>query len=89
LPAPATGTPGSGRPITHDVAAPGGGVTDVRLGELLVSCGTLREAGAATMAQDEQSSPVSGMPKEAIRLGAVNTVLPLSRIAQTIVDFGG
>jgi chemotaxis response regulator CheB len=28
------------------------------------------------------------MPKEAIRLGAVKTVLPLSRIAQTIADWG-
>jgi two-component system chemotaxis response regulator CheB len=49
----------------------------------------MREAGAATMAQDEESCVVFGMPKEAIQLGAVNTVLPLSRIAQTIVDWGG
>jgi two-component system chemotaxis response regulator CheB len=49
----------------------------------------MREAGAATMAQDEESCVVFGMPKEAIRLGAVKTVLPLSRIAQTIADWGG
>jgi two-component system chemotaxis response regulator CheB len=48
----------------------------------------MREAGAATMAQDEESCVVFGMPKEAIRLGAVKTVLPLSRIAQTIADWG-
>jgi two-component system chemotaxis response regulator CheB len=40
----------------------------------------LREAGAATIAQDEASSIVFGMPREAIRLGAAQRVLPLDRI---------
>jgi two-component system chemotaxis response regulator CheB len=48
----------------------------------------MREAGAATMAQDEASCVVFGMPKEAIRAGAVKSVLPLSRIAQAIIDWG-
>ncbi len=48
----------------------------------------MREAGAATMAQDEASCVVFGMPKEAIRIGAVEGVLPLSRIAQAIIDWG-
>jgi two-component system chemotaxis response regulator CheB len=49
----------------------------------------MREAGAATAAQDEASCVVFGMPKEAIALGGAKTVLPLSRIAQAIVDWGG
>lgn len=46
----------------------------------------MREAGARTVAQDEQSCVVFGMPKEAIQLGAVKEVLPLSRISSVIVS---
>ncbi len=41
----------------------------------------MKRAGATTLAQDEASSAVFGMPKEAIRLGAVDHVLPLNHIA--------
>jgi two-component system chemotaxis response regulator CheB len=41
----------------------------------------MKRAGAATIAQDEASCIVFGMPKEAIDLGAVDVVLPLRRIA--------
>ena len=41
----------------------------------------LKEAGAHTIAQDEETSVVFGMPREAIRTGAVRQVLPLHRIA--------
>ena len=41
----------------------------------------LRQAGAATFAQDEASSVVWGMPGTAVALGAVQEVLPLSQIA--------
>jgi two-component system chemotaxis response regulator CheB len=41
----------------------------------------LKEAGALTAAQDEASCIVFGMPKEAIRMGAAGTVLPLDDIA--------
>ena len=41
----------------------------------------LKQAGAATVAQNEASSVVFGMPKEAIRRGAVDRVLPLSGMA--------
>ena len=41
----------------------------------------MSEAGAATIAQDEASCVVFGMPKEAITRGAVNIVVPLERIA--------
>ena len=45
----------------------------------------LREAGARTLAQDEATSVVYGMPKEAARLDAVDKVLPLTAIAPEIV----
>lgn len=43
------------------------------------------DAGAHTVAQDEQSCVVFGMPKVAIQLGGVKIVLPLTRIHETIV----
>ncbi|HLY41989.1 MAG TPA: chemotaxis response regulator protein-glutamate methylesterase [Terracidiphilus sp.] len=45
----------------------------------------LRQAGAATIAQDEASCVVFGMPKEAIRLGGVDRVMPLGAIAGAIL----
>jgi two-component system, chemotaxis family, protein-glutamate methylesterase/glutaminase len=44
----------------------------------------MRQAGAPTVAQDEASCVVFGMPKEAIRLGAASEVLPLSGMAHWI-----
>lgn len=41
---------------------------------------TMHDAGAQTIAQDEESSVVFGTPKEAIALGAVDRVLALDRI---------
>lgn len=46
----------------------------------------MREAGAMTFAQDEDSSIVFGMPKEAIARGAAARVLPLSRMATEITN---
>lgn len=43
------------------------------------------DAGAHTVAQDESSCVVFGMPKVAIQLGAVKVVLPLKRIHEAIV----
>jgi two-component system chemotaxis response regulator CheB len=40
----------------------------------------MKRAGAMTLAQDEDSSVVFGMPREAIRLGAARLVLPLRDI---------
>ena len=45
----------------------------------------MKEAGAFTIAQDEKSSVVFGMPKEAIKLDAVDDVLPLKRIPDAIL----
>ncbi|HUV68451.1 MAG TPA: chemotaxis response regulator protein-glutamate methylesterase [Terracidiphilus sp.] len=45
----------------------------------------MKQAGARTIAQDEASCVVFGMPKEAIRLGGVDRVLPLSGIAGALL----
>ncbi len=45
----------------------------------------LREAGAHTIAQDEKSCVVFGMPKEAIKLGAAEEVRPLGEIAAAVL----
>ncbi|MEF8756564.1 MAG: chemotaxis response regulator protein-glutamate methylesterase [Accumulibacter sp.] len=45
----------------------------------------MRDTGAVTIAQDEASCVVFGMPREAIRLGGVERVLPLSQIAPALV----
>ena len=44
----------------------------------------MREAGAATVAQDEASSVVFGMPREAIRLGGAAQVLALNGMAEWV-----
>jgi two-component system chemotaxis response regulator CheB len=46
----------------------------------------MKEAGAMTIAQDQESSVVHGMPGEAIKLGATTHVLPPERIAETLAS---
>jgi two-component system chemotaxis response regulator CheB len=46
----------------------------------------MKRAGASTIAQDESTCVVFGMPKEAIDRGAVDVVLPLPRIAAGILQ---
>ncbi len=46
----------------------------------------MKESGAKTLAQDEESCVVFGMPKEAIKLGAVDTVVPLNKITPSILS---
>lgn len=48
----------------------------------------MRSAGADTIAQDEASCVVFGMPKAAIDLGAAAKVVSLHRIAREVADFG-
>jgi len=45
----------------------------------------MRDAGARTIAQDEATSVVYGMPREAVRVGAAEEQVPLRRIAGCIV----
>ena len=47
----------------------------------------MQGAGAATIAQDEKSCVVFGMPKEAIALGAADSVLALSQMPQAIMRY--
>ncbi|MDO9104785.1 MAG: chemotaxis response regulator protein-glutamate methylesterase [Methylovulum sp.] len=47
----------------------------------------MHDAGAYTVAQDEASCVVFGMPKEAIKLGAVDTEQALERISAEIIRF--
>ncbi len=47
----------------------------------------MKQAGAYTIAQDEASCVVFGMPKEAIKLGGVDKILPLTEISAAIVSY--
>ncbi|MBP2227891.1 two-component system chemotaxis response regulator CheB [Azospirillum agricola] len=49
----------------------------------------IHEAGGATLAQDEATSVIFGMPQEAQRLGAVDRMLPLDAFAPALRDFAG
>jgi two-component system chemotaxis response regulator CheB len=46
----------------------------------------MKEAGAITIAQDEKSCVIYGMPKEAVKRGAAGMVVPLNRIPREIVS---
>ncbi len=46
----------------------------------------LHDIGAPTIAQDEQSSVVWGMPGEAVKLGAAEHVLPLNRVHEKVLS---
>lgn len=54
------------------------------------ACGLkeMAESGASTYAQDERSSIVFGMPKEAIQLGGVGDVISLEHISAVIEQYG-
>jgi two-component system chemotaxis response regulator CheB len=45
----------------------------------------MRRAGAETIAQNEETCVVFGMPREAIRMGAAQHVLPLDEIAGALM----
>jgi two-component system chemotaxis response regulator CheB len=48
----------------------------------------MHDAGAETIAQDEKTCVVYGMPKEAVKLGAVDKIVPLDTIAGLIESYG-
>jgi two-component system, chemotaxis family, protein-glutamate methylesterase/glutaminase len=48
----------------------------------------MHEAGAYTIAQDEKSCVVFGMPNEAIKRGGVSEILALERIAEHVIERG-
>jgi len=45
----------------------------------------MKQMGASTIAQNEKSCIVYGMPKEAVKLGAVDKIVHLDQIADEIV----
>jgi two-component system chemotaxis response regulator CheB len=49
----------------------------------------LREAGAVTIAQDEDTSAVYGMPGEAVKIKAATHVLPAGKIAYALISLIG
>ena len=49
----------------------------------------MHDAGAYTLAQDEATCVVYGMPKEAVKLGAVDRSLPLQALAAAILNGAG
>ena len=78
--------------LFHSVASAAGASA---LGIILTGMGNdgasglvaMKRAGSSTIAQDEKSCVVFGMPKEAISAGAVETVAPLARISDLIMDW--
>lgn len=47
----------------------------------------MKEAGAKTVAQDEKSCVVFGMPREAIKINAVDKILPLDKMASYVIGY--
>lgn len=47
----------------------------------------MKDAGARCIAQDEKSCVVFGMPKEAIKAGAVEKIVPLDMVTDTVLSF--
>ncbi len=47
----------------------------------------MHDQGSPTLAQDEETSIVYGMPRQAVELGAVDRILPLGEMAAAIQDF--
>ena len=66
---------------------------DGALGVLLTGMGmdgakgmkAIKDAGGSTIAEDQSTCIVFGMPRAAIEMGCVDVVVPLPRIAQTIL----
>jgi two-component system, chemotaxis family, protein-glutamate methylesterase/glutaminase len=77
--------------LFNSVAAYGGGNA---IGVILTGMGKdgaqgmlkMKEAGGRTIAQDEKSCVVFGMPREAIKMGAVDKIVTLQGISQAVLD---
>jgi two-component system chemotaxis response regulator CheB len=46
----------------------------------------MKQAGARTIAQDEKSCVVFGMPREAIKIGAVERIVDIADVSQTALN---
>jgi two-component system chemotaxis response regulator CheB len=75
------------RSVAAEVGAASAGVILTGMGaDGAEGLAEMKKAGAHTIAQDEATCAVFGMPKEAIKRGAVDRVLPLTEIAAAL-DF--
>lgn len=71
------------------------GINILYIGAILTGMGNdgangllnMLRSGAHTIAQDEASSVVFGMLREAIERGAAEKVVPLSEVAKTMINF--
>jgi two-component system chemotaxis response regulator CheB len=76
--------------VAHEAGANAVGVILTGMGgDGAMGLAKIRQCGAPTIAQDEESCVVFGMPREAIRLGAAQQVLPLQRIASAMLRLVG
>ncbi len=50
--------------------------------------GEMQQAGSPTIAQDEKSSVVWGMPGEVVKRGHADEVISLGRIGQRLIELG-
>jgi two-component system chemotaxis response regulator CheB len=73
------------RSVAHGLPGKGLGVVLTGMGsDGTVGCRLLKRQGSTIFAQDEASCVVFGMPKEVIRAGVVDLVVPLDRMAEEI-----
>jgi two-component system chemotaxis response regulator CheB len=56
-------------------------------GDGAVGLKAMRDAGARTMAQDQKTSVVFGMPKVAWEMGAAEKLVPLNKIPDTVLNW--
>jgi two-component system chemotaxis response regulator CheB len=49
----------------------------------------IKKAGGKTIAQNEETCIVYGMPKAAVNIGAIDKIVPLNEIAKEIIKFMG
>jgi len=47
----------------------------------------MKKAGAKTIAQDEDTSVVYGMPKSAVAIGAIDKIIPVQEITKAVLKF--
>lgn len=75
------------RTVANAVDAPLVGVVLTGMGEDgAAGIRRIKDAGGTTIAQDEATSAVFGMPKRAIETGAVDRVVPRDRLVEAIVE---
>ena len=73
--------------VADELGASGVGVILTGMGkDGAVGLGEIRRSGGLTIAQDERSSAVYGMPKAAVENGAVQELLPLDKISLKLAE---